>query len=61
MKCHLMGSMNSYVMSFCLVVIRQHVSGHKTQKAFMYYIKLSSDEIADEIDAIANGAKADVF
>ena len=23
--------------------------------------KLSSDEIADEIDAIANGAKADVF
>lgn len=56
-----MGSMNSYVMSFCLVVILQHVSGHKTQKAFMYYIKLSSDEIADEIDAIANGAKADVF
>jgi hypothetical protein len=61
MKCHLMGSKNSYVMSFCLVVILQQVSGHKTQKAFMGYIKLSSDEIADEIDAIANGAKADVF
>ncbi len=38
-----------------------HVSGHKTQKTFMDYIKLSSDEIADEIDAIANPAKADVF
>lgn len=38
-----------------------HVGGHKTQKTFMDYIKLSSDEIVDEIDAIANGAKADVF
>jgi len=38
-----------------------HVSGHKTQKKFMDYIKLSSDEIADEIDAIANPTKADVF
>lgn len=37
------------------------VSGHKTQKTFMDYIKLSSDEIADEIDAIANGSKAEVF
>jgi len=27
----------------------------------MYYIKLSSDEIAYEIDAIANPTKADVF
>ena len=34
---------------------------YRTQKTFMDYIKLSSDEIADEIDAIANGAKADVF
>ena len=43
-----------------------HVSGHKTQKTFMDYIspacrlpckKLSSDEIADEIDAIANGKR----
>lgn len=38
-----------------------HVSGHKTPKTFMDYIKLSSDEIADEIDAIANPTKADVF
>ncbi len=34
---------------------------NKTQKTFMDYIKLSSDEIADEIDAIANGAKSEVF
>ena len=55
-----------------------HVSGHKTQKTFMDYIKLSSDDlkmgefprcirtsmssqIADEIDAIANGTKSEVF
>ena len=38
-----------------------YVSGHKTQKIFMDYIKLSSDEIADEIDAIANGTKSEVF
>ncbi len=30
------------------------VSGHKTQKTFMEYIKLSSEEIADDIAAIAN-------
>lgn len=39
----------------------QRVSGHKTQKTFLDYIKLSSDEIADEIDAIVNGAKEEVF
>ena len=38
-----------------------HVSGHKTLKTFMDYIKLCSDEIADEIDAIVNGAKEEVF
>lgn len=38
-----------------------HVSGHKTQKTFMDYIKLSSDEIADEIDAITNQTRVDVF
>ena len=26
-----------------------HVSGHKTQKTFMDYIKLTSEEIADEM------------
>ncbi len=34
-----------------------HVSGHKTQKTFMDYIKLSSEEIADEI---ATASKKDV-
>ena len=34
---------------------------HKTQKTIMNYIKLSSDEIADEIAAIANGKKEEVF
>ncbi|MCM1142347.1 MAG: hypothetical protein NC221_01685 [Duncaniella sp.] len=29
------------------------VSGHKTHKTFMDYIKLSSEEIADEIAALA--------
>jgi hypothetical protein len=28
------------------IVQMMHVSGHKTQKTFMDYIKLSSDEIA---------------
>ena len=30
-----------------------HVSGHKTQKTFMDYIKLYSEEIADEIAAMS--------
>lgn len=30
-----------------------HVSGHKTQKTFMDCIKLSSEEIADEIAAMS--------
>lgn len=43
------------------IVQMMHVSGHKTQKTLMDYIKLSSDEIADEIDAIANPTQNDVF
>ena len=31
------------------------------QRGFNDYIKLSSDEIADEIDAIVNGTKEEVF
>lgn len=38
-----------------------HLSGHKTPKTFMDYIKLSSDEIADEIAAIANANKGEIF
>ncbi len=30
-----------------------HVSGHKTQKTFMDYIKLSSEEIVDEIASMS--------
>lgn len=55
------GITNMYLTHKCSILQMMHVSGHKTQKTFMDYIKLSSDEIADEIDAIANGAKADVF
>ena len=52
---------NMYLSHKYAIVQMMHVSGHKTQKTFMDYIKLSSDEIADEIDAIANGAKSEVF
>lgn len=54
------GITNMYLTHKYNIVQMMHVSGHKTQKTFMDYIKLSSDEIADEIDAIAN-PKADVF
>ena len=55
------GIMNMYLSHKYTILQMMHVSGHKTQKTFMDYIKLSSDEIADEIDAIVNGAKEDVF
>jgi len=55
------GITNMYLTHKYTIVQMMHVSGHKTQKTFMDYIKLSSDEIADEIDAIANGTKSDVF
>lgn len=55
------GITNMYLTHKYTILQMMHVSGHKTQKTFMDYIKLSSDEIADEIDAIANGVKADVF
>ena len=55
------GITNMYLTHKYTIVQMMHVSGHKTQNTFMDYIKLSSDEIADEIDAIANPAKSDVF
>ena len=55
------GITNMYLTHKYTIVQMMHVSGHKTQKTFMDYIKLSSDEIADEIDAIANGVKDEVF
>lgn len=39
------------------IVQMMHVSGHKTQKTFMDYIKLSSEEIADELVKSANTLK----
>ena len=37
------------------------VIGHKTQMTFMNYIKLSSEQIADEINAIVVASKGDIF
>lgn len=55
------GITNMYLTHKYTILQMMHVSGHKTQKTFMDYIKLSSDEIADEIDAIANQTKMDMF
>ena len=55
------GITNMYLSHKFTIVQMMHVSGHKTQKTFMDYIKLSSDEIADEIDANVNGTKEEVF
>lgn len=55
------GITNMYLTHKYTILQMMHVSGHKTQKTFMDYIKLSSDEIADEIDAIASQTKMDVF
>ena len=55
------GITNMYLPHKYTILQMMHVSGHKTQKTFMDYIKLSSDEIADEIDAIANGGRNDIF
>ncbi len=43
------GITNMYLSHKYDIVQMMHVSGHKTQKTFMVYIKLSSEEIADEI------------
>ena len=55
------GITNMYLTHKYTILQMMHVSGHKTQKTFMDYIKLSSDEIADGIDAIANQTRMDVF
>ena len=55
------GITNMYLTHKYTILQMMHVNGHKTQKTFMDYIKLSSEEIAEEIDAIANGTKSDVF
>lgn len=47
------GITNMYLSHKYTILQMRHVSGHKTQKPFMDYIKLSSDEIADEIAAMS--------
>lgn len=51
---------NMHLIHKYTIVQMIHISGQKKQKTFMDYIKLSSDEIADEIDAIANDTKSKV-
>ena len=46
------GITNMYLSHKYTILQMMHVSGHKTQKTFMDYIKLSSGEIADEIAAM---------
>ena len=55
------GITNMYLTHKYTIFQIMHVSGHRTQRTFMDYIKLSSDEIADEIDAIANVRTDDMF
>lgn len=47
------GITNMYLSHKYTMLQMMHVSGHKTQKTFMDYIKLSSEEIADEIAAMS--------
>lgn len=47
------GITNMYLTHKYTLVQMMHVSGHKTPKTFLDYIKLSSEEIADEIAEIA--------
>lgn len=47
------GITNMYLSHKYTVLQMMHVSGHKTQKTFMDYIKLSSEEIADEIASMS--------
>ena len=47
------GITNMYLSHRYTMLQMMHVSGHKTQKTFMEYIKLSSEEIADEIAAMS--------
>ncbi|MCC8071266.1 MAG: hypothetical protein LIO90_05635 [Bacteroidales bacterium] len=55
------GTTNMYLTHQFTRLQMMHVSGHLTEKTFMYYIKLSSDEIADEIDAIIHAPNPEVF
>ena len=47
------GITNMYLSHKCTILQKMHVSGHKTPKTFMDYIKLSPEEIADEIASMS--------
>lgn len=47
------GIMNTYLSHKYTILQMMHASGHKTQNTFIYYIKLSSEEIANEIAAMS--------
>lgn len=51
------GITNMYLSQKYTILQMMHVSGHKTQKPFMDYIKLSSEEIADEIASMSKNEK----
>lgn len=55
------GLTNMYLTHKYTIIQMMHISSYKTQKTFMDYIKLSSNEIAHEINAIPNGTKSEVF
>lgn len=53
----LTGITNMYLSHKYNIVQMMHVRGHKTQKTFIDYIKLSSEETADELVKSANTLK----
>ena len=55
------GITNMYHSHEFTIVQMMHVRVHKTQKTFMDYIQLSSEEIADEINAIVAASKGDRY
>ncbi len=51
------GITNMYLSHEFTILQMMHISGHKIPKTFMDYLKLLSNEVADEIDAIAKEVK----
>lgn len=57
----ILGITNMYLSHKFAIGRMMHVSDHKTQKTFMDYIMISSNEIANEIDANVKGAIEEVL
>lgn len=49
------GITDMYLSHKFTILQMMHISGHRIPKTFMDYIKVFSDEIIDQIDAIVNG------